>query len=96
MKKEYGPSEGAEMMRGLVEAAEEMRRNELALTNRDAQMLETMGIEAPAKVPGDFRCARCGVPFRDDIWFLILPSGETVCEEPCTAPRLARGMGIGL
>ncbi len=95
MKRVYGPAQDAEMLHGLVMAAEEMRRNELALTNRDAQMFEMMGIEAPAKVPGNMKCARCGVPFRDDIWFLILPSGETVCEEPCTPPR-ARGMGIQL
>ncbi len=89
MKKEYGPSQGAEMMRGLVEAAEEMRLSELALTNQDAALLESMGVEAPAKVPGDFRCARCGVQFRDGVWFLILRDGTTVCKTDCT-PRLAR------
>jgi hypothetical protein len=84
MEREYGPSQGAEMMRSLVEAAEEMRRDELVLTNQDATLLEEMGIAAPAKVPGDFRCARCGVPFHDDIWFLILRDGRTVCENRCT------------
>ena len=89
MEREYGPSQGQEMMRGLVEAAEEMRRNELVLTNQDAALLESMGVEAPAKVPGDMKCARCGVPFRDDIWFLILRDGRTVCEGGCT-PELAK------
>jgi hypothetical protein len=73
----------------VVEAANEFRREELVLTNQDVALLETMGIEAPARVPGDFRCARCGVPFRDDIWFLILRDGSTVCETPC-GPQLAR------
>jgi hypothetical protein len=89
MKKEYGPSQGAETMRGLVEAAEEMRRNELVLTNQDAALLESMGVEAPPKVPGELKCARCGVPFRDGIYFLILRDGRTVCETPCT-PGLVR------
>jgi hypothetical protein len=82
--KEYGPSQGKEMIHSLVEAAKEVRREELILTNQDAQMLEDMGVETPAKVPGDMKCARCGVPFRDDIWFLILPDGRTVCEGICT------------
>jgi hypothetical protein len=69
----------------VVEAAKEFRREELILTNQDAQILEDMGVEAPAKVPGNMRCARCGVPFRDDIWFLILRDGRTVCEGVCTA-----------
>jgi hypothetical protein len=68
----------------VVEAAKEVRREELVLTNQDAALLESMGIEAPAKVLGDMKCARCGVPFRDDIWFLILPDGRTVCEGSCT------------
>ncbi len=85
MEREYGPSQGAEMMRGLVEAAEEMRRNELVLTNQDAALLESMGVESPAKVPGGMKCARCGVPFRDDIWFLNLRDGRTVCEGGCTS-----------
>jgi hypothetical protein len=84
MEREYGPSQGQEMMRGLVEAAEEMRRNELVLTNQDAALLESMGVEAPQRVPGEMKCARCGVPFRDDIWFLILRDGRTVCEGGCT------------
>ena len=29
MKKEYGPSQGAEMIRGLLEAAKELKRKEL-------------------------------------------------------------------
>ena len=90
MEREYGPSQGAEMMRGLVEAAEEMRLSALALTNQDGALLEEMGIEAPAKVLGDMKCARCRVPFRNDIYFLILRDGRTVCEELCTAPKLAR------
>jgi hypothetical protein len=89
MKKEYGPSEGAGMIHGLLEAAKELRREELVLTNQDAQMLETMGIEAPAKVPGGMKCTRCGVPFRDGIYFLILRDGRTVCEGGCT-PGLAK------
>lgn len=82
--KEYGPSQNKEMIHGLAESAKEFRREELILTNQDAQMLEDMGIEAPAKVPGDMKCARCGISFRDAIWFLILPSGETVCETNCS------------
>jgi len=89
MEREYGPSQGAEMIRGLVEAAKEMRLSELALTNQDAALLESMGVEAPAKAPGDFKCARCGVPFRDGIYFLILRDGRTVCEGGCT-PGLVR------
>jgi hypothetical protein len=81
---EYGPSEGAAKLHGLAEAAKEVRREELILTNQDAALLESMGVEAPAKVTGDMKCARCGVPFRDDIWFLILPNGRTVCERGCT------------
>lgn len=80
---EYGPSEGAARLHGLVEAAKEVRREELILTNQDAQMLEDMGVKAPARVPGEMTCARCGVPFRDDIWFLILRDGRTVCEGEC-------------
>jgi len=53
------------------------------LTHQDAALLESMGVEAPAKVPGDFRCARCRVPFRDGIYFLILRDGRTVCEGGC-------------
>jgi hypothetical protein len=82
--KEYGPSQNKEMIHSLVEATKEFRREELVLTNQDAQLLESMGVEAPAKVPGDFRCAHCGVSFRDDIWFLILRDGRTVCEGDCT------------
>jgi hypothetical protein len=84
MKNEYGPSQGAEMIRGLVEAAKEMQLSELALTNQDAALLESMGVETPAKVPGGMKCARCGVPFRDGIYFLILRDGRTVCEGGCT------------
>jgi hypothetical protein len=89
MEREYGPSQGAEMMRGLVEAAKEMQLSELALTNQDAALLESMGVETPAKVPGGMKCARCGVPFRDGIYFLILRDGRTVCEGSCT-PGLVR------
>ena len=67
-----------------------MRRNELALTNQRAALLESMGVEAPVKVPGNMKCARCGVPFRDGIYFLILRDGRTVCERGCT-PGLVRG-----
>jgi hypothetical protein len=49
------------------------------LTHQDAQLLERMGIEAPAKVPGDMKCAQCHVPFRAGIDFLILPDGRMVC-----------------
>lgn len=84
MNKEYGPSKGAEMIHGLAEATKEVSREELVLTNQDAALLEAMGVEAPAKVPGDMKCARCGVPFRADIWFLILRDGTTVCEGGCT------------
>jgi hypothetical protein len=38
-----------------------------------------MGVAAPEKMPGDFKCARCRVPFRAGIDFLILPDGKTVC-----------------
>ena len=69
----------------LGEAAKEIQLSELALTNQDAALLESMGVEAPAKVPGDFKCARCGVPFRDGIYFLILRDGRTVCEGGCTS-----------
>ena len=82
--REYGPSEGAKMIHGLAEAAKEFSREELVLTNQDAALLEDCGIEAPARVPGNMRCARCGVAFRDDIWFLILEDGTTVCEGGCT------------
>jgi hypothetical protein len=68
----------------VVELAKEVRRDELILTNQDAQLLESMGVKAPRKVPGDMKCARCSVSFRDDIWFLILRDGTTVCEGGCT------------
>jgi hypothetical protein len=77
------------MLRGLVDAAKEIRRNELVLTNQDAAMLESMGVEAPAKVPGELKCGRRGVLFRDGISFLILRDGTTVCETGC-APELVR------
>jgi len=88
VKKEYGPSQGAEMMRGLVEAAEEMRRNELVLTNQDAQMLEEMGVEAPPKF-ADFKCSICGAPMREGIYYLITPDGSIRCETAC-GPELVR------
>jgi len=54
------------------------------LTHRDAMLLESMGIEAPAKAPGDMECAQCHVPFRAGIDFLILPDGKMVCGPDCT------------
>jgi hypothetical protein len=87
MKREYGPSEGAEMLRGLVEAAKEMRRNELVLTNRDAQMLDEMGVEAPKKC-ADFKCDFCKVPCRSDIAFYILRDGRICCEQCAMMPGL--------
>jgi hypothetical protein len=73
----------------LAEAAKEFRHEELVLTNQDAALLESMGVEAPAKVPGDMKCARCGISFREDIWFLILRDGSTVCEGVCS-PELVK------
>ncbi len=56
------------------------------LTHHDAALLESMGIEAPAKVPGDQRCGRCDVVFRAGIDFWIEPDGETICGE-CEIPQ---------
>jgi hypothetical protein len=53
------------------------------LTHQDAALLESMGVEAPAKVPGDMKCAYCKVPFRDGIDFYILRDGNIVCDESC-------------
>jgi len=45
------------------------------LTHQDAALLSSMGVAAPEKMPGDLRCARCGLAFRAEIDFLILPDG---------------------
>lgn len=55
------------------------------LTHRDAALLESMGIEAPAKAPVDMECAQCHAPFRAGIDFLILPDGRMVCGTDCAA-----------
>jgi hypothetical protein len=55
------------------------------LTHQDAHLLERMGIEAPAKVPGDLKCANCHVEFRTGIDFLILPDGKMICGTECAA-----------
>jgi|HubBroStandDraft_6_1064221.scaffolds.fasta_scaffold181161_2 hypothetical protein len=55
------------------------------LTHRDAALLESIGIEAPAKAPGDLKCGQCGVAFRTGIDFLILPDGNMVCGTDCAA-----------
>ena len=54
------------------------------LTYQDAHLLEQMGIAGPERVPGDFKCAHCGVAFRTGIDFLILPDGKMVCGTDCT------------
>ena len=53
------------------------------LTHADAQMLESMRVEVPARVPGDMKCAYCKVPFREGIDFYILRDGNIVCDESC-------------
>lgn len=53
------------------------------LTHRDYELLSSMGIEVPNRVPGGMKCARCGVVFREDVNFLILRDGSTVCETGC-------------
>jgi hypothetical protein len=55
------------------------------LTHQDAALLESMAIAGPEKMPGDLRCANCGVAFRAGIDFFILPSGEMICETNCEA-----------
>lgn len=87
MKKEYGPSQGQEMMRGLVEAAEEMRLSELTLTHADAQLLEEMGVETPARMDEYFRCTVCGTVMREGIDFFIMPNGDFRCSERCGRAR---------
>jgi hypothetical protein len=52
-------------------------------TNRDAHLLEQMGIVGPERMPGDLRCANCEVPFHSEIDFFILPSGKMVCGANC-------------
>lgn len=56
-------------------------------THRDFELLESMGIESPAKVPGETKCALCGVVFREGVDFLILPGGSTVCATDCDPAR---------
>ncbi len=51
------------------------------LTHKDAALLGSMGIVVPEKMPGDLTCARCHVPFRVGIDFLILSDGRMVCED---------------
>ena len=53
------------------------------LTHQDAALLESMGIDTPAKVPGDLRCSQCGIVFRTGFDFLILPNGKMVCGVGC-------------
>jgi hypothetical protein len=77
------------MMRGLVEAAQEMRRNELVLTNQDAQMLEDCGIEGPQRMDEYFRCVSCGCVMRENVTFLIMPNGDIHCDGPC-GPEVMR------
>ncbi|SRR5229473_1393524 len=55
--------------------------NELPLTNVDCQFLDAVGIETPATIHGDFKCALCGAVFREDVYFLILPDGRAICED---------------
>jgi hypothetical protein len=57
-------------------------------TNADAQMLEEMGIEGPAKF-ADFKCSVCGAPMREGIYYLIMPNGSIRCETAC-GPEVAR------
>jgi hypothetical protein len=83
MDREYGPSQAQEMMRGLVEAAEEMRRNDLVLTHSDAQLLEEIGISTPARMDEYFRCTVCGTVMREGIDFFIMPNGDLRCSEEC-------------
>jgi hypothetical protein len=56
---------------------------EPTLTHQDAALLESMGVAVPEKMSGDLKCAHCGVPLRNNIYFLILRDGTTVCEQPC-------------
>ena len=50
------------------------------LTHQDAALLESMGVSAPEKMPGDyFKCAQCSVPFRIGIDYFILPDGRMIC-----------------
>ena len=49
-------------------------------THQDGALLESMGIAGPEKLAGGMTCARCHVAFRVNVDFLILPSGEMVCE----------------
>ena len=58
------------------------------LTPTDAQLLEDMGIEVPAKF-ADFKCKVCGAPMREGICYLIMPDGSIRCETPCSR-ELAR------
>jgi hypothetical protein len=53
------------------------------LTHRDFELLESMGVQVPARVPGEMTCARCGVVFREGVDFLILRDGSTVCHAAC-------------
>ena len=82
MRKEFGPSQGSSMLHGLAEAARQVQieeQNELPLTPQDAQLLENMGISGPARMDEHFRCVVCGSVMRENIEFLILPTGDIRC-----------------
>jgi hypothetical protein len=53
------------------------------LTHQDGALLEAMGIAGNAKVPGDLKCAKCGVELRSGIDWFIMPDGSTVCGADC-------------
>jgi hypothetical protein len=57
------------------------------LSHRDAAVLESMGIEGPARMDEYFRCTVCGIVMREGIEFFITPTGNIRCSEKCGRTR---------